>query len=300
MSEPAIQPTAEAARLPDILPVLPLKDVVIFPFIIVPLSVGRDKSVRAVDQALAEHRMLMLLTQKSPLLDDPGEDDLPRLGTAASIMRMLKLPDGRIRILVQGISRARVEHFSQSEPFLVAKVEPVEERAPAESTLEIEALMRSVKENLERAVNLGKSISPEVMVIAANLDDPGRLADLAASNLDLKVAEAQEILETISPFERLERVSELLLRELELLTMQQEISIAGARRDGQEPARVLPAPAAQGHPGGARRGRRAGRGDRRLPPAGAGAQPHPRRRARSSSGRSAGSSAGTPTAPRAR
>jgi ATP-dependent Lon protease len=167
----------------------------------------------------------MLLTQKSPVQEDPGEDDLPRFGTAASIMRMLKLPDGRLRILVQGISRARVEHFSQSEPFLLAKVRPVEESLASESPLEIQALVRSVKENLDHAVNLGKSISPEVMIIAANLDDPGRLADLAASNLDLAVAEAQQILETISPFERLEKVSELLLREVQLLTMQQEISM---------------------------------------------------------------------------
>ncbi len=219
------QPPVETAKLPDIMPVLPLKDVVTYPFIILPLSVGREKSVRAVDQALAEHRVLMLLTQRSPLLDDPGEDDLPRFGTAASIMRMLKLPDGRLRILVQGVSRARVEHFSQSEPFLLAKVQPVEERLAEQSTLEIQALMRSVKENLDHAVNLGKSISPEVMIIAANLDDPGRLADLAASNLDLEVSEAQQILETTSPFERLERVSELLQRELQLLTMQQEISM---------------------------------------------------------------------------
>ena len=225
MSEPTLQPTAETAKLPDIMPVLPLKDVVTYPFIILPLSVGREKSVRAVDQALAEHRVLMLLTQKSPLLDDPGEDDLPRFGTAASIMRMLKLPDGRLRILVQGVSRARVEHFSQSEPFLLAKVQPVEEHAADESTLEIQALVRSVKENLDHAVNLGKGISPEVMIIAANLDDPGRLADLAASNLDLEVAEAQRILETTSPFTRLQRVSELLLREVQLLTMQQEISM---------------------------------------------------------------------------
>ena len=225
MSEPALQGSAEIATLPDIMPVLPLKDVVTYPFIILPLSVGREKSVRAVDQALAEHRVLMLLTQRSPLLDDPGEDDLPRFGTAATIMRMLKLPDGRLRILVQGVSRARVEHFSQSEPFLLAKVRPVEEKIASESTMEVQALVRSVKENLDHAVNLGKTISPEVMIIAANLDDPGRLADLAASNLDLEVAEAQQILETTSPFARLQKVSRLLLREVQLLTMQQEISM---------------------------------------------------------------------------
>ncbi len=226
MSEPASQPAPPTVLLPDILPVLALKDVVTYPFIILPLSVGRDKSVQAVDQALAEHRMLMLLTQKDAELDDPQEDDLPRFGTAASIMRMLKLPDGRLRILVQGVSRAEVEHFSQTEPFLKAKIRALEEPPVAGGgSLEVEALMRSVKENLDHAVNLGRTISPEVMIIAANLDDPGRLADLAASNLDLKVAEAQEILETLSPVGRLERVSELLLREVQLLTMQQEISM---------------------------------------------------------------------------
>ncbi|HYH45686.1 MAG TPA: LON peptidase substrate-binding domain-containing protein, partial [Thermoanaerobaculia bacterium] len=204
------EPQDEAIKIPDVLPVLPLKDTVIFPYIILPLSVGRDKSVLAVDRALAESRVIMLVAQRDGAVDNPGEGDLYPLGTAAVIMRMLKLPDGRIRILVQGLARARVEHISQTEPYLQAKIERIEEPPAAERSLEIEALVRSVKESLDRAVTLGKGISPEVMVIAANLEDAGRLADLAASNLDLKLDEAQAVLETSDPVERLRKVSELL------------------------------------------------------------------------------------------
>jgi ATP-dependent Lon protease len=224
MSKPPGDPPDEAIKIPDVLPVLPLKDTVIFPYIILPLSVGRDKSVLAVDRALAESRVIMLVAQRDAATDNPGEADLYPLGTAAVIMRMLKLPDGRIRILVQGLARAKVEHISQMDPYLQAKIERIEEPPVGERSLEIEALVRSVKESLDRAVTLGKGISPEVMVIAANLEDAGRLADLAASNLDLKIDEAQGVLETIHPVDRLKKVSELLAREIQVLTMQQEIS----------------------------------------------------------------------------
>jgi ATP-dependent Lon protease len=226
MTEASESAKEEAIKIPDVLPVLPLKDLVIFPFIIVPLSVSREKSINAVDQALAENRVIMLTAQKDFQNEDPGEEDLYRVGTVAIIMRMLKLPDGRIRILVQGLSRARIDYFIQTAPFFKAKITRIEEPATKDRPLEVEALIRSVKQNLDRAVSLGKNISPEVMVIAANLDDPARLTDLAASNLDLKLEEAQAILETIDPVERLKRVNELLTREINLLTMQQEISTA--------------------------------------------------------------------------
>jgi len=215
--------TPEQVTLPDVLPVLPLRDVVIFPYIILPLSVGREKSVLAVDHALAENRTVMLVAQEDPEVEDPDEEDLHRLGTAAVIMRMLKLPDGRIRILVQGLARAAIEHFSQSDPFLMARIRQVEEPA-AVPDLESEALVRTVKEALDKVVALGKTVSPEVMIIASNLTDPGRLADLVASNMELKPAEAQQILQTLQPIERLRRVNEALAREAELLMMQQRIS----------------------------------------------------------------------------
>ena len=214
----------DTIEIPDVLPVLPLKDTLLFPYIILPLSINHEENVLAVDRALAADRIIMLAAQKDETVEHAGPEDLYEVGTAATIMRMLKLPDGRIRILVQGLARARLEHVSQTEPYLLAKVERLPDPPPVQPSLEVEALLRSVKESLERSAGLGKNISPEVMVIAANLEDPGRLADLAASNLELKAPEGQEILETGDPLERLQKVSELLTREIQVLTMQHEIS----------------------------------------------------------------------------
>ena len=224
MAEPLDNEQSEVIALPDVLPVLPLKDAVIFPYIILPLSISRDPSMLAVEDALNNDRIILLAPQRDGSIEEPGHDDLHEIGTAASIMRMLKLPDGRVRILIQGLARARLRHVSQTEPFLRARVVEVDEDQEAQDQLEAEALVRSVKEGLETAVNLGKDISSEVMVIAANLDRPGRLADLAASNLGLKPEEAQSVLATIPPTERLRRVGDLLTREIELLSMQQRIS----------------------------------------------------------------------------
>ncbi|MGH9461803.1 MAG: endopeptidase La [Vicinamibacteria bacterium] len=214
----------DLVQIPESLPVLPLRDIVIFPFMIVPLYVSRDKSIKAVDSALAENRMILLLAQKDQDKEEPDPDDLYRTGTVAVIMRMLKLPDGRIRVLVQGMHRAVADEFSNNAPFFEAKLSAIKEPPWETDSLELEALMRNVKGALEKSANLGKAISPEVMVIAANLEDPGRLADLAVSNLDLKVDSAQEILDTIDPVERLRKVHELITKELEVLTMQQQIS----------------------------------------------------------------------------
>ncbi len=224
MAEPLDNEQSDVIALPDVLPVLPLKDAVIFPYIILPLSISRDPSMLAVEDALNNDRIILLAPQRDGSIEEPGQDDLHEIGTAALIMRMLKLPDGRVRILIQGLARARLRHVSQTEPFLRARVVEVDEDQEAQDQLEAEALVRSVKEGLETAVNLGKDISSEVMVIAANLDRPGRLADLAASNLGLKPEEAQSVLATIPPTERLRRVGDLLTREIELLSMQQRIS----------------------------------------------------------------------------
>jgi ATP-dependent Lon protease len=217
--------STQLAVIPDILPVLPLKDVVLFPYVIVPLSVSREKSIAAVDAALAEQRVLLLVAQRDASVEEPAASDLYTIGTAAAVMRMLKLPDGRIRLLVQGLSRVKIESILADAPALRAKVtripEPEAQTPPPE---EVEALVRSAKESLEKTVALGKSISPEVMVVAAGLDEPARLADLAASNLELRIEEAQKILETIPAVERLKTVLEILRREVRVLTVQQEIS----------------------------------------------------------------------------
>jgi ATP-dependent Lon protease len=214
----------DGTRLPDILPVLPLKDAVLYPFIIVPLSLGRESSIRAVDQSLADSRMVLLVAQRDPAIEEPEQTELYTIGTAASIMRMLKLPDGRIRLLVQGVARVRLEHLSRADDFPQARILPIPEIPPEPGSLAVQALVRSAKESMDRIVGLGKGISPEVLVLVANLEDPGRLADLIASNLELAIPDAQRVLEMIDGTERLRMVAEFMLREIQLLTMQQEIS----------------------------------------------------------------------------
>jgi len=220
----AHEPAVEAdLRIPSDLPVLPLRDMVVFPFIIAPLSVARELSIQAVDRALSENRMILLVAQRDKDEEDPKAGDLHDIGTVAVIMRMLKLPDERIRVLVQGVCRARVREFTALRPHLTAKIERIADHAYDGASIEKEALVRAVKRALERASGLGKSLPSEVLVIASNLEDPGRLADLVASNLELKVDEAQDVLEIIDPVERLKRVHDLVQREMSLLSMQREI-----------------------------------------------------------------------------
>jgi ATP-dependent Lon protease len=211
-------------QIPSELPVLPLRDIVIYPFMIVPLFVSRDKSIRAVDEALSQNRMIMLVSQKDVDKEEPVQEDLYKVGTVAVIMRMLKLPDGRIRILIQGLSRARIDSVVSGNDYVKANITPISEPIAPENSLEVEALVRNVRASMERAANLGKNISPEVLAIIANLDDAGRLADLSASNLELKVEDAQSVLDIFDPILRLRRVNELLSKEIDVLTVQQEIN----------------------------------------------------------------------------
>jgi ATP-dependent Lon protease len=215
----------ESPKIPDVLPVLPLRDVVVYPYVILPLSVSREKSLRAVDAALVESRMILLLSQKQMEMEDPGPEDMYTVGTAALIMRVLKLPDGRVRALVQGLQRVRVEYFTETDSLFKAKVEIISESEIGEHDIELDALLRSVKQTLEKAVALGKNLPQEVLVIAANLDSPGRLADMVASNLDIKPPQMQEVLEIANPIQRLKRVNELLMREIDLLEVQQKITM---------------------------------------------------------------------------
>src|SRR6516225_4097719 len=217
-------PEQQQVKIPDVLPVLPMPDIVVFPYMIVPLFVNRERSAKAVDQALSENRMILLVSQKDPNVDDPKTVDLHDFGTVSVIMRMLKLPDGRVRILVQGFSRAKVEYFDESKPYTTAKVEPKTEPQVIAESPELEAIIRNVKSSLEKMVSLGKNISPDLVAIAGNLDDPGRLSDLVASNLDLKVDKAQEILELLDPAERLRRVHQFMVKEIEVLEIQNDIN----------------------------------------------------------------------------
>jgi ATP-dependent Lon protease len=211
-------------NIPAELPALPLRDIVIYPFMIVPLFVSRDKSIRAVEEALKENRMIVLVSQKDVNTEDPVRKDLYQTGTVAVIMRMLKLPDGRIRILIQGLSRTKINAVDSSGDHMSVRITPISEPLAPENSLEVEALERNVRGSMERAAGMGKNISPEVLAIIANLDDAGRLADLAASNLDLKVEDAQSVLDIAEPVKRLRRVNELLSKEIDVLTVQHEIN----------------------------------------------------------------------------
>lgn len=222
--------TEPMMQIPSELPALPLRDIVIYPFMIVPLFVSRDKSIKAVEEALKDNRMIVLVSQKDLNKEDPAKEDLFEMGTVAIIMRMLKLPDGRIRILIQGLSRAKVDGINPSGDHVRAMITPVSEPLAPEGSLEVEALVRNVRGSMERAASLGKNISPEVLAIIANLDDAGRLADLCASNLDLKVEDAQSVLDIVDPVPRLRKVNDLLNKEIEVLTVQQEIN-SQARAD---------------------------------------------------------------------
>jgi ATP-dependent Lon protease len=172
-----IEERDQKLQVPPKLPVLLLRDIVVFPYMIAPLFVGREKSKNAIDHSLATNRMILLLTQKEMELEDPKREDVYDVGTVALIMRMLKLPDGRVRILAQGLVRARVDAFEEEQPFIQAKISVIHEPETRDKTIEAEALIRNVRNGLEKATSLGKNIPPEVLIIAANVEEMGRLAD---------------------------------------------------------------------------------------------------------------------------
>ncbi len=221
-AEPDLQ-QVQAAEIPDQLPLLPVRDIVVFPYMVLPLFVGREMSIKAIEAALSGNRMIFLATQKALDVENPRPEDIHAVGTVGIIMRMLKLPDERIKILVQGLSKGKVEEYIQSEPYYSVRITKLTEHKQAGSSLEMEAVMRTVKEQIERIVSLGKVLIPDVMVVIENLEDPGRLADMVASNLGLKVEVTQGVLEITDPIKRLKQVSDILAKEIEVLSMQQKI-----------------------------------------------------------------------------
>jgi ATP-dependent Lon protease len=224
---------SEELKIPEVLPLLPVRDVVVYPFMIIPLFVGREMSVKAVDSALAGDRMILLATQHEIGEEDPTPDKIYEVGTVAMIMRMLKLPDGRVKILVQGLSKARITEYVTEKPFHTVRIEKMVDVPLQDVSLETEALVRTVREQLTKVIELGKQVSPEVMVILENIQDPGSMADLIASNLGLKVADAQLLLEMNNPILRLTKVNDFLNREVELLSVQAKIQSAAREEMGK-------------------------------------------------------------------
>lgn len=219
--------------IPDVLPVLAVRDVVVFNYMILPLFIGRDKSVRAVEAALEKGRHLFVCTQRDEANEDPAPDDMYSVGSVVNVMRMLKMPDGRIKVLVQGVSRARVDHFYQTEPYLAARITPLEEETcSVDPTLE--AMLRSARELSEKILSLRGIATADVMTVLQSVDEPGRLADLIAANLRLKVEDAQSILEALNPIARLELVNSQLSKEVEVATMQARIQTSA--REGMDKA----------------------------------------------------------------
>ncbi|HSQ86580.1 MAG TPA: LON peptidase substrate-binding domain-containing protein, partial [Desulfobacterales bacterium] len=211
------------AIIPDTLPLISVRDIVIFTDMLLPLFIGREKSVRAVEEAVEKDGFLFLAAQKDPNVENPNPDQIFTVGTVSKILRMLKLPDGRVKALVQGIEKARIVKYVSKRSVYRVKIERIPDPPVDEINLEMEALMRNVIEHSEKILALRGEMNNDVSVILESVNDPGKLADLVASNLKLKIDESQILLELIDPAERLKKVNELLSREVELSSMQAKI-----------------------------------------------------------------------------
>mgnify|MGYP001141089355 CR=1 FL=1 len=211
------------AEIPRTLPLLPVRDVVIFTDMLLPLFVGRKRSILAVEESLTQDRFILLATQRDSVVENPSPEEIFEVGTVGRILRMLKLPDGRVKALVQGICKARISRYVRKKSFYRVRIELVPEAENEPLDIEVEALMRNVREQSEKILSLRGEYSSDVSNILDNIEEPGKLADLVASNLKLKIEEAQELLELDNPVERLRRVNDFLHRELELSAMQAKI-----------------------------------------------------------------------------
>lgn len=220
-SEISLNPLLE--DIPPHVPVLPLRDNVVFNSMIVPLYESREKAILGVDAALAEKRYMLLCTQKDPMIEDPGEQDLHPVGTVVSILRMLRMPDGQAKILVQGLSRARLEGLSANSPILVGRVSVLVEEPSDVPEIQQEAMIRSAREQSEKILHLRGIPTGDIMSVLMAVDDPGRLADLIAANMRLKVRDALALLDCLDPVKRLQLVNEHLAREVEVASMQAHI-----------------------------------------------------------------------------
>ncbi len=202
-------------------PVLPLRDIVVFPHMIVPLFVGREKSVRALEDVMKDDKQILLVTQKNAAQDDPTSADIYSVGTIGTVLQLLKLPDGTVKVLVEGGQRARIVRFAENESFFQAYAETIEEK-PGEQQ-ELEALARTAVSQFEQYIKLNKKIPPEVLVSINQIEDPSKLADTLASHLALKIPEKQELLETDTVSERLEKVFGYMESEIGVLQVEKRI-----------------------------------------------------------------------------
>lgn len=205
------------------LPLLPLRGVLVFPYMVIHLDVGRDKSIAAIDEAMIDEREIFLVMQKEAKTDDPSEDDVYNIGTIAEIKQLLKLPGGTIRILVEGIRRANIKEFISNDPYFKVIVE--DKKEDVGESAEVEALMRNLIQQFEQYVKVSKKIPPETVMSVVTIEEPGRLADIIASHLNLKLSDKQEILEAIEINDRMEILCSILAKEMEILELERKINV---------------------------------------------------------------------------
>ena len=200
------------------LPILPLRDVVVYPHMVIPLFVGRQKSIKALEVAMQADKQLLLVAQKSAAIDDPGVDDIYHIGTLSNILQLLKLPDGTVKVLVEGTERARVARFIETDDSFSAELVALESESPRDR--EADVLMRSVLNQFDQYVKLNNKVPPEILSTLSWIENSGRLADTIAAHLSLKISEKQGMLELINVRERLERLMELMESEIDIRTVE--------------------------------------------------------------------------------
>jgi len=213
----------EAGILPSSeVPVLPLRDVVVYPHMVIPLFVGREKSIQALDAAMQDNKQILLVAQKSADIDDPAIDDVNEIGTLATILQLLKLPDGTIKVLVEGSQRARIEGMKESGAFFVAGYQLLSDDV-AKDDQELEVLSRSTLSVFDQYVKLNKKVPAEVLTSLAGIDEPSRLSDTIAAHMSLKLDEKQKILEISNVQDRLEYIMKLIDGEIDMLQIEKRI-----------------------------------------------------------------------------
>ncbi len=204
------------------IPVLPLRDIVVFPHMVVPLFVGRDKSVKALEKVMAGDKRIMLITQKSASVDDPKKDDLFDFGTIANVLQLLKLPDGTVKVLVEGLQRASINMFNDNEDYLLSSIDLIDENNDS-SDKKLRALSKSITDLFDKYVNLNKKIPPEVLGTINEIDDLAKLSDTIASHLSIKLSDKQDILESIDLTERFEKIMNFIQAELDVMQVEKKI-----------------------------------------------------------------------------
>ncbi len=210
--------------IPSELPILPLRDTVLFPSSFMPLAVARERSVRLIEAASAGDKLIGVFTQRDASLEQPGEEDLHRVGTATHVHKMFKLPDGSLRLIVQGLARIRLEHLTQVDPYLRGQVAATEEQLRPQDRLEVDALQRNIKTNFQHVVSLSPSLADDLQTLAASIEAPGKLTDFIASSLTTATtAVRQVVLETLDLRARMDGLNRLLIKELEVLELGSKI-----------------------------------------------------------------------------